>query len=349
MDLYEKKYKEVQKWIESIYQDLSHEQQMEAEAHFPELVESDNDRIRKELISFLQSYDTLLTRKFIVWLEKQGEKKVSVVDFNAKDWYVSKVDGKIYNAKFMEKKPTNIARKLEIEKAAMSATGILEQEEWFIKGAEWSDKNPFYVSSEKQDEQNLVDKEVPKFHEGDWVILTAGELSTTLQIVNVDTNKKLYWFNDSTYLPIVDEECLHHWTIQDAKDGDVLFYDDGWTCIFKNIHGIWYSSYCFITADGEFNKGYERHAIDAKINGHVHPATKEQRETLTKAMTDAGYTFDFEKKELKKVEQKPAWSEEDECYMSECIGAIATKDGWSFEEKIKTKHWLESIKQRIGG
>lgn len=47
-------------------------------------------------------------------------------------------------------------------------------------------------------------------------------------------------------------------------------------------------------------------------------------------------------------EQKSAWSEEDECYMSECIGAIATKDGWSFEEKRKTKHWLKSLKQRIG-
>ena len=31
------------------------------------------------------------------------EKKVSVVEFNAKDWYVSKVDGKIHNAKFIEK------------------------------------------------------------------------------------------------------------------------------------------------------------------------------------------------------------------------------------------------------
>ncbi len=80
-------------------------------------------------------------------LEK-GEQEF-VVDFKAKDWYVSKVDGKIYNAKFMEKTPINQARKLEIEKAAMSATGIIEQEEWFIKGAEWSDKNPSYISSDK--------------------------------------------------------------------------------------------------------------------------------------------------------------------------------------------------------
>ena len=40
------------------------------------------------------------------------------------------------------------------------------------------------------------------------------------------------------------------------------------------------------------------------------------------------------------------WSKEDECYISECIGAIATKDGLSFEEKRKTKHWLESLKGR---
>lgn len=52
---------------------------------------------------------------------------------------------------------------------------------------------------------------------------------------------------------------------------------------------------------------------------------------------------------IKKGERKPAWTEEDECYMSECIGAIATKDGWSFEEKRKTKLWLFSLKQRIRG
>ena len=128
---------------------------------FPELNESEDERmikfIKQQLFNIKKTItenyelDTKLT-KAIDWLEKQGEQK-STLNFKAKDWYVSKVDGKIYNAKFMEKTPTNIARKLEIEKAAMSATGILEQEEWFIKGAEWSDKNPSYVSSEKQGEQ----------------------------------------------------------------------------------------------------------------------------------------------------------------------------------------------------
>lgn len=40
----------------------------------PELRESEDEKIRKELISFLQSYNTLLTQKFITWLEEQEQK-----------------------------------------------------------------------------------------------------------------------------------------------------------------------------------------------------------------------------------------------------------------------------------
>lgn len=129
---------------------------------FPELKESEDEKIRKALIElskevaqeqFFTNRGTNL-QNVLAWLEKQGEQKVSVVEFNAQDWYVSKVDGKIYNAKFMEKTPTYQTRKLEIEKAAMSATGIIEQEEWFIKGAEWADENPSCVQIEKQGEPN---------------------------------------------------------------------------------------------------------------------------------------------------------------------------------------------------
>ena len=88
------------------------------------------------------------------------------------------------------------------------------------------------------------------------------------------------------------------WTIQDAKDGDVIFYDDGWTCIFKRIHGIWFSSYCFITSDGEFHTGYERHAVDSTINGNVHLATKEQCNFLFQKIKEAGYKWNPKTKTL---------------------------------------------------
>lgn len=112
-----------------------------------------HDKLEKSMADAGYSFD----------FEKKELKKIKqkppIVNFKARDWDVSKVDGKIYNTKFMEEPLTNQKRRLEIEKAAMSATGIIEQEEWFIKGAEWSDKNPSYISSEKQGEQKYFDYE----------------------------------------------------------------------------------------------------------------------------------------------------------------------------------------------
>jgi hypothetical protein len=98
-----------------------------------------------------------------------------------------------------------------------------------------------------------------------------------------------------------DSGKIHTWTIKDAKDGDVISYDDGWTCIFKCIHGIWYSSYCFITDNGDFHTGYEEHAIDSEINGNAHPATKEQCNLLFQKIKEAGYKWNQETKTLEKL------------------------------------------------
>ena len=99
---------------------------------------------------------------------------------------------------------------------------------------------------------------------------------------------------------------MKNWTIQDAKDGDVVSYGDGWTCIFKCIHGVWwYSSYCFITSDGEFHTGYEEHAVNSTINGNVHLATNEQCNRLFQKIKEAGYEWNLETKTLEKfIESK---------------------------------------------
>lgn len=100
------------------------------------------------------------------------------------------------------------------------------------------------------------------------------------------------------------EKLIAPWTIKNAKAGDVIWYDDGWTCIFKNIHGIWFSSYCFITDDGEFHTGYERHAVDTTINGNARPATKEQCDRLFQKIKEAGYKWNPETKTLEKINPK---------------------------------------------
>lgn len=76
---YEKKYNEAQKWIESIYTELSHERQMEAKAFFPELKESKDDKVRKQILSFLKEFERdhyrlLDFSSWIALLEKQGDK-----------------------------------------------------------------------------------------------------------------------------------------------------------------------------------------------------------------------------------------------------------------------------------
>ena len=65
--------------------------------------------------------------------------------------------------------------------------------------------------------------------------------------------------------------------------------------MFKEQNGDTFSSHCFVNTEGSFEQGAYGHGKKG-----VYPATKEQRDTLIKAMADAGYTFDFEKKELKK-------------------------------------------------
>lgn len=80
---YEKKYKDAQKWIESIYTELTHEQQMEAEAFFPELKENEDERIRKDMIIWLNfigeasgvGYTEDEIKERIAWLEKLTETK----------------------------------------------------------------------------------------------------------------------------------------------------------------------------------------------------------------------------------------------------------------------------------
>lgn len=96
------------------------------------------------------------------------------------------------------------------------------------------------------------------------------------------------------------DSLYHLWTIQDAKDGDVLYS--------PSHRLIWiYKDNEHYYACLNMNYVTENTAIDGliKIPSDACPATKEQRDALMKAMAYTGYTFDFEKKELKKIEQKP--------------------------------------------
>lgn len=77
---YEKRYKAALKWMQSLYSGLHGATKEEAEKYFPELKESEDERIRKGLIEYLKadmeynpSENKSFYEKSIAWLEKQEE------------------------------------------------------------------------------------------------------------------------------------------------------------------------------------------------------------------------------------------------------------------------------------
>lgn len=221
---------------------------------------------------------------------------------------------------------------------------------------------------EKQGEQKSTYMVEPKFHKGDFIKHNKANIickvisvnSGSYFVENIETGGRIELFNA--------EQNFHLWTIQDAKDGDVLVCESGWTCIFKTlVNNETFSSYCFMDNTKWFSEtGSECHTLKEEFvkayNGKIYPATKEQRDLLFAKMRESGYKWDAEKKELKLLitnggdfcesencEQKPAkWGDEDENRFNNLIFLVehsdenkATKEGF-----IKFINKLKSIKQR---
>ena len=167
------------------------------------------------------------------------------------------------------------------------------------------------------------------------------------QIINITEREyTLVGCDDSVITrPIQDiDKSASAFTIQDAKDGDVLASKDGdEILIFRNLDSnTSFSSYYNIKGEGEI--GWS--------NRSFIPATKEQRDLLFQKMKEAGYRWDSEKKELKKIEQKSAWSEEDVEMLQQVIAdiedLIATETGLKFlANYYRHLNWLKSLKDRV--
>ena len=154
-------------------------------------------------------------------------------------------------------------------------------------------------------EQKPADTVEPKFHEGDWAVSNLDRKARQISEVHFDEYNS-YYVVEGKSVNLEEYDRLHHlWTIADAQDGDVL--NDGTTIfIFKNLlSDSSVMSYCDYDTDSNESDAFCHLSVNL-ICSKITPATKEQHNTLEKAMADAGYTFDFEKKELKKIEQKPA-------------------------------------------
>jgi hypothetical protein len=148
------------------------------------------------------------------------------------------------------------------------------------------------------DYQELELQTKPKFKAGDWI--TNDTWTHCIQSIS----DGFYYFLEGGYLDFGKIDGYYRlWAIADAKDGDVLATDNGWTCIFQAFDGYVFSSYCFMDSQKWFCEvGAEGHTLDSRINGNIHPATKEQRDLLFAKMRESGYEWDEKKKELRKIQ-----------------------------------------------
>ena len=87
MDTYEKKYNEALKWMRELYPGLHGATKEDAEHYFPELRESEDERIRKWLVDYFSSiketvwiHRDITCEQILAWLEKQKEPEWSDID-----------------------------------------------------------------------------------------------------------------------------------------------------------------------------------------------------------------------------------------------------------------------------
>lgn len=143
----------------------------------------------------------------------------------------------------------------------------------------------------KQGEQKPVDKVEPEFKVGEWAVDEEDNYVYQVRRVNL---------TDSGYFYSTKTNC-HHWTIQDAKDGDVLVASDGSIFLFAGVVDCACKFYVVLTAGNNVKIKKPGESGYWETSRAVHPATKEERDLLFQKMKEAGYEWDAKKKELKRI------------------------------------------------
>lgn len=377
---YEKKYRDLVEAVKELQEANPSDNGIQkwVKDNIPELKESKDERIRKELLDYLiwlrdfrdsgyspsGKYDI---HEMITWLELEKQSKAS----SFIKWHPVTEEPEEAQELLCELAGSDNFTWHEIafyhahNKTYWDGERLVENViRWCYLDDLEKQGEQILANSAKicKDEHKPADEVKPKFKVGDWI--TDGNI--TIQIEAVKNGCYLYCGDCALYSIKTADKVYHLWTIQDAKDGDVLvdsckYFNNPFIFILKRFEKVDFglatlsnfSSYCYLTMSDnqKFKDGGYHHMHD------IRPATKEQRDTLMKAMADAGYEWDTNKKELKKIEQKP-WSEEDETMIESIIDymkpmpilfeSTTGKSGKEYTKKfIKSAiKWLKSLKER---
>ena len=351
------------------------------ENNFPELAESDDERIRKAIINVFAShkdYEVFFgasVEDIFAWLEKQGEKSVdklqvsgelyehirntcACIDDALSSDTLADINDYLSMAKHSANSAFDMIEKQGEQKSVIEGTfvNVDEVREGFMQEvyrALYDDPTNDRANQiiDAFDHlptiiiQNTADNVEQKFHEGEWVIFNENH-NSVYQVERIDNYRYyLRHYLGGTLSVHFDNELIRKWTIEDAKAGDVLAVED-MVFIYKRILSSYVVSYCSLYHDNFDHFVYARTCHED--NSNLRPATKEQRELLFQKMKEAGYEWDAENKKLKKIERKPAWNEEDESMYVRTLGVLGKcyigELPIEVEEELK---WLKSIKDRV--
>ena len=276
-----------------------------AEEIFHELYESEDEMIKTAILNLLKIWRNykdyvcgVHVEDAIAWLEKQGEQNPCMIQWKGDN--LKEVIGFTGKDKNFEKWFKSFE---EYEKYVHEHNDIFKLfnengNHYEIPVGAWIVKTPdgYNIASNAVLKQKSANKIEPKFKVGNWVVNKFGD---SWHIDSFD-NKNYQVSNGKgnyNYFPISKQDEMHLWTIQDAKDGDVLAAHECYV-VFKEIDGLnikCHYTYHYLVG---FNPSFY---IDTLQNKDAFlPATKEQRDALMKAMNDAEYEWDIEKTELKK-------------------------------------------------
>ena len=335
MEDYKEKYEMALEGVQEILssgQDSIKMSQLALRLHgiFPELGESEDERIRKEILEFVDINTLSIDERhdrWIAWLEKQSSSSAkwqkntpenkppknhsvlmktthgvaegyfvgslwfqfrwssNIIDSDVLAWMeLSDLD-----AQGVQKPTSDIKYKVSVD----GSLSIVNDKPFDYEKATITQKDFAPINDTDEEIVNAVkdtsvlDMVEPKFKVGDWIVNNYD--GTVGKIARIH--------DDNTGF----EKDYHLWTIQDAKDGDVLYSLDSYQpFIYKERKPFEQATaHCGINKYGKFFVWNTKDCI-ITLDKYI-PATKEQRDQLEKAMFDAGYKWNKEKLKLEKI------------------------------------------------
>ena len=279
---------------------------------FPELNESEDERMWK-LIKKYAHYnisdmaleaDHITREQLETWLEKQGDTNETLSEWSEEDKQIILSIEQVMNCASL----LNIVPE-KIDNIKSWLKSLRPQKQWKPTEKQGKQKTDPCTGCINDTgcvtcvDGNTKETIKSKFKVGDWIVQ---ENIGTYKVIEVCES----WYevidnqNNHYSIGFDKEDMCHLWTIQDAKDGDVLVGKDGrpfiFTCEF-DVQDDNPTAYCGINSDDRFIIGKGSHWT---FKDGIKPATKEQHDLLFQKMEEAGYEWDSEKNVLKKIESK---------------------------------------------